>query len=86
MKEVSDSQNTLPWLFLIDFCKVKILKECNISQNRYWALKLSTLSFHMSDSLDTYRADVAAPKASIYGVSSKSTNFYKLLSFLKLLM
>ena len=45
-----------------------------MSQNRYWALKLSTLSFHLSDFLDTYGADLVAHKASIYGVSSKSKN------------
>ena len=64
-------------------CKTKILKECNISQSRYWALKLSTLSFHLSDSLETYRASLVAHKVSIYGVSSKSKKFYKLSSFWK---
>ena len=45
---------------------------------------MSILSFYLFDSLEIYRDEVVGYRAAIYGVSSKSKIYDKLLGFLKI--
>ena len=83
MKEVIRfSKESTVFLFDSLFVKLKFSKNATYLRIGTGSFNCPVLIFHFSDSLETYRADLAAHMASIYGVSSKSKNFYKLIEFL----